>query len=106
MCPEASSGSGGSATRRPLLASNAAFGAILTVATLVVLYSLLVVQQPLLGGLVASWVIGLYVVWRFVRWFTSAYERRTAAMESMADSMDRMADGRTGPAFNGDDHDR
>ncbi|SDF84514.1 hypothetical protein [Halorientalis regularis] len=104
MCPETSSSSGGGATRSPL-ASNAAFGAILALAMLAVLYSLLIVQQPLLGALVASWVIGLYVVWRFVRWFTYAYERRTAAMESMADSMDRMADDGTGPTF-GDDETR
>jgi hypothetical protein len=58
--------------------------------------------------MVAAWVIGIYVVWRFVRWFTDAYERRTAAMEAMADSMDRMADDGTGPAFDrgGDDEGR
>jgi xanthosine utilization system XapX-like protein len=88
MCPETPSSSGGDATRQPLVASNAAFGAILTVVVLVVLYSLLVVQQPLLGALVATWVIGIYVVWRFVRWFTDAYERRTAAIERVADSLD------------------
>lgn len=96
MCPETTSSAGGGRGRRPLLASNAAFGAILTTAMLVVMYSLLVVQQPLLGVVVAGWVIGIYVVWRFVRWFTLSYERRTAAMESIADSMGHMADDGTG----------
>ncbi|SEN90570.1 hypothetical protein SAMN05216388_100616 [Halorientalis persicus] len=90
-----------------MLASNAGFGATLTVAMLAVLYSLLIVQQPLLGALVASWIIGLYVVWRFVKWFAFAYRRRTAAVESMADSLETLAEqDEAGPVFEGDDRDR
>ncbi|RXK46252.1 hypothetical protein [Halorientalis pallida] len=79
----------------------------MVVVALVVLYSLLVVQRPLLGALVASWVLGLYVAWRFVSWFVAAYHRRTVAMESMADSLEPLAEQEgASPTFDGGDETR
>jgi uncharacterized membrane protein len=51
----------------------------LAVAGIVILaYSVLVAQQLLLGASVVVWLLGLYLLWRFIR----AHERIAAALEA------------------------
>ncbi|WP_336133697.1 hypothetical protein [Natronomonas amylolytica] len=51
----------------------------LAVAGIVILaYSVLVAQQLLLGASVVAWLLGLYLLWRFIR----AHERIAAALEA------------------------
>ena len=65
------------------------FGAIIvaTVSAFVLAYSLFIVQTPILGLLVVLLLAGGYTVWRAGRWFAAAYDRRTAAIERVADSL-------------------
>jgi len=62
---------------------------------LVLLYSLLVVQQVLVGLLAVTMVLVVYYGVRFLRWFAATYRRRTDALESIASSLATMA-GREG----------
>lgn len=64
-------------------------------ALFVLLYSLLVVQQVLLGVLGATLLLGLVLFARVVGGFARAYRRRTEALEAIADSLD--GSDRTGP---------
>ncbi|MFT4882875.1 MAG: putative membrane protein [Natronomonas sp.] len=51
----------------------------LAVAGIVILaYSVLVAQQLLFGASVIVWLLGLYLLWRFIR----AHERIAAALEA------------------------
>ncbi|MEF8808570.1 hypothetical protein [Natronomonas sp.] len=51
----------------------------LAIAGIVILaYSVLVAQQLLLGASVVVWLLGLYLLWRFIR----AHERIAAALEA------------------------
>lgn len=59
---------------------------------LVLLYSLLIVQQPLVGVLAVTMVLVVYYGVRFLRWFLRTYRRRTDALESIASSLATMAD--------------
>ncbi|MFB6082692.1 MAG: hypothetical protein ABEJ94_00420 [Halorientalis sp.] len=70
------------------------FGAILvaTASAFVLAYSLFIVQTPLLGALVVLLLAGGYTVWRAGRWYAAAYERRTAAIERVADSLGERPD--------------
>lgn len=60
-------------------------------ALLVLLYSLLVVQEFLLGVLVVVLVAGLGLGVEAVRRFARAYRRRTEALEDIADAMATLA---------------
>ena len=74
--------------------STPGFGAIIvaTVSAFVLAYSLFIVQTPIIGSLVVLLLAGGYAAWRAGRWYAAAYERRTAAIERVADSLGESAD--------------
>jgi len=54
-------------------------------AGLVVLYSVLILAQPLLGLSVVFWLVAVYLLWRFLELAT----RFVRAVERIADAMER-----------------
>jgi Flp pilus assembly protein TadB len=69
---------------------------------LVLLYSLLIVQQILVGLLAVTMVLVVYYGVRFLRWFATTYRRRTDALESIASSLATMVE-REDDGTGGDD---
>ena len=67
--------------RDPSSALRVALG---VVAILVLLYSVLILAEPLLGAMVVVWLVGFYFLWRFVH----LAGRLVEAVERIADAME------------------
>ncbi len=65
--------------RSPSPSLPAAIG-LTALSALVMAYALLIVQQILLGLMVVTWLLGLYLLWRFL-----------VALEALADAQQRIA---------------
>ncbi len=57
----------------------------MALAVLVILYSIFVMTQPLLGVTFATWLLGLYLLYRFLQFAT----RFVSAVERIADALER-----------------